>query len=460
MRKVLLAVLLLMCAGVARAQTGFTFASGYVLDPNGNPYSRCSGSAAFAPSPSATTVPTINGSVFQTDVPISSCDSFGFLTITLADNNVVSDGHTSPPASQWNFAITSEDGKTSFQCKFTITGTTQTITNQLQACAPILPAGGGGGGAFVVKSVPCAPSMNFPIGGYSPNTANTAFSVALNCNVSSSQILGNLQVTTGAQVEFAITNAGGYTFNWPSNFLNPPSVQTTGETDAYFWFDGTNWHRDNFPSGGGGTSLTIQNNTTPLPSKPNLNFISPVLVTPNSGNNSNDVSVPTMGPAGTNHASGLACDPGSVVHGTPYYFGEDCNFHPLPTNTSVVNPLTPSSLSNGSSPFQIGTSATALDMAFTGPNPWVDVRGWGVRAVAHTYTNGLTGNISSGSSTLSISASSGLKNGDGITVFNAGIPNTIGTPPVPTVVPVVPVDLTGTGHVVNAPAGSNRILIA
>ena len=154
MRKIALAILFTILGSiVARAQSGYTVASGFVLDPKGNPYAQCKGSAAFVPSPSATTVPLLNGSTFQTDVPISSCDSFGFMTITLADNNVVSDGHTTAPASMWNLAIQSQDGKTSFQCKITITGTTQTISSQLQACAPPLASSGGGG-----SGLPALPS--------------------------------------------------------------------------------------------------------------------------------------------------------------------------------------------------------------------------------------------------------------------------------------------------------------
>src|SRR5208283_2967551 len=248
----------------------FTTATGYVLDPTGAPYQQCKGSAAFVPSPTATTIPTIGGSIFQTDVPINSCDSFALLSIILADNNLVYDGHTGPVASQWNFAISSQDGKTSFQCKMTITGSTQTITSQLQTCAPILPAGGGSGGAFVVKTIPCASSVTLPLAGTSPNTANTSFSIPLSCNVTSSSILGAPQITTGTQVEFNIVQnaTGGFSFAWPVNFITPPTIQTGANqvTNASFWFNGTNWLPIIYPSSsGGGNYQTDQWNSVSLP---------------------------------------------------------------------------------------------------------------------------------------------------------------------------------------------------
>ena len=318
MRKIFFLALLLLWAVSARAQSGYTIASGYVLDPNGNPYQQCKGNAAFVPSPSATTVPLLNGSTFQTDVPINSCDSFGLLTIMLADNGVVSDGHTTPPASMWNFAISSQDGKTSFQCKMTITGSTQTITSQLQTCAPILPAGGGSGGAFVVKTIPCASSVTLPLAGTSPNTANTSFSIPLSCNVTSSSILGAPQITTGTQVEFNIVQnaTGGFSFAWPVNFITPPTIQTGANqvTNASFWFNGTNWLPIIYPSSsGGGNYQTDQWNSVSLPQQTYNNFLSPLSAVNNSGNHSTDITCAIMVAAGAGHAAGCVPDPGATA---------------------------------------------------------------------------------------------------------------------------------------------------
>ena len=155
MKRLLIALLFLLGFGAsARAQSGMTAVSAQVLDPTGAIYANCAGSAAFVPSPSATQVPTISGSVFPTTAVISGCNSFGQFTLSLADNNQVTDGHTGSPASQWNFAINSQDGKTGFNCTITITGATQNITTQLQACAAPLPAQAGGGGAFIYKTIP------------------------------------------------------------------------------------------------------------------------------------------------------------------------------------------------------------------------------------------------------------------------------------------------------------------
>jgi hypothetical protein len=138
MRKALILGLLLLGAIPARGQ--FTTVTATVIDPNSVPYARCRGEADFVPSPTATLAPTLSGSTFQTSVVISSCDSFGTFTLNLADNNIVSDGHTSSPASKWNFSISSQDGKTSFSCVLTITGTTQNISAAIQACAAPFPA--------------------------------------------------------------------------------------------------------------------------------------------------------------------------------------------------------------------------------------------------------------------------------------------------------------------------------
>jgi hypothetical protein len=174
MRRFLLAVLvwLAIAVGIRGQASGFVQVQAIVLDPSGNPYAGCHGNSAFVPSPSATTIPTIGGSTFQTDVPINGCDSFGAFTTVLADNAIVQDGHTSPPASQWRFNISSQDGKTSFFCIITITGLTQNITTQLQACAPPLPSGGSGGGSKgsmfrlnIAGSTPLVPS-NFSFNGW------------------------------------------------------------------------------------------------------------------------------------------------------------------------------------------------------------------------------------------------------------------------------------------------------
>jgi hypothetical protein len=140
MRRWILGILALLAfEQVAQAQ--FVTVNATVLDPNGIPYAGGRGNVDFVPSPSATQVPLLSGSTFQTSFTIASLDSFGAFTLAgLADNNLITDGHSSPPASKWHFSIVSQDGKTAFGCTITITGVTQNISAALQACAAPFPS--------------------------------------------------------------------------------------------------------------------------------------------------------------------------------------------------------------------------------------------------------------------------------------------------------------------------------
>ena len=145
MKKLWLLVTLLFLAPMAMAQGGYVNVTATVVDPNGAPYANCQGSASFVASPTATQPPTLNGSPFQTDVPIGSCDSFGYFSMTLADNNQVTDGHTGSQASQWRFSICNKGGTPCKQSVLTITlPSPQDISAAIQPM-PILGGGGGGG---------------------------------------------------------------------------------------------------------------------------------------------------------------------------------------------------------------------------------------------------------------------------------------------------------------------------
>ena len=260
MKRWILAVLFFLAlVSVSRAQSGYTTVTATVIDQNGFHYVGCHGSASFVPSPSATLVPTIGGSTFQTDVPIAGCDSFGSFTIVLADNNVVQDGHTSPPASQWQFNIISQNGLTAFNCTMTITGPTQNITPQLTACSAPLPVTpGGGGGGFIVTPETCASTMVFTLGSIPFPSANTAFTTTLNCNVATTSVVatsGLVLPGTIAQFTFTQNAAGGFNVTWPANFVDKPLIQAApfATTNASFWYDGTNWHAQTFPASGTGS---------------------------------------------------------------------------------------------------------------------------------------------------------------------------------------------------------------
>ena len=381
-----LPLLLLLWALPARGQGGYTTVTATVLDPNGAPYVGCHGNASFVPSPTATQAPLISGSTFQTDVPIPACDSFANFTLVLVDNNQVTDGHVSPPASQWNFNIVSQDGKTGFSCQMTITGATQNISSQIQACAAPLSAQAGGGGAFVVKPVPCASTMVFTLGGVAPNTASTAFTTTLNCNVTTTSIApptgGTIQVGAIAQFTLTQNNVGGFTFAWPSNFVDQPTIQgnSNATTNASFWYDGTKWHAQTFPASGGGAA----------------------------------------------NAAGV--------------FGD------LQRNNG----------SGGLAVAHINDNGTALrvteDTQFAGPNPYIDVRQYGVRSVATVPST--TANISSGTATASLASTSTFQNGDGVIIYGAGPPSTMATPSAPTVTPSLAAGALRTTEVVSPSAGS------
>ena len=132
--------------------------TGTVLDPGGNVYQGCQVNVSYVPSPTATTVPTINGSTFSTTVPVVQCNSFGQFSVSLIDNNLISDGHTGGQASQWAFFVRSASvcfaGNTvGFSDTLTITGTSQDISASLRSAAAPLPTCGGTGGGNISGSI-------------------------------------------------------------------------------------------------------------------------------------------------------------------------------------------------------------------------------------------------------------------------------------------------------------------
>ena len=192
-------------------------------------------------------------------------------------------------------------------------------------------------------AVPCASTMAFALTSTGKLSINNAFSVNLNCNVLSSSVTFSAgTIAAGTQIEFAITqgSGGGYAFAWPSNFLNPPSIQTGSlqETDAAFWYDGTNWHRQDFPSSGGGSSYyqTIQNNNVDLPQRAKLNCVPPLNCSDDSGNSRTAVVCPIFISAGASHAAGCVPDPGATLHNPLYYLDETGTFSGIPGVTNAA----------------------------------------------------------------------------------------------------------------------------
>jgi len=97
------------------------------------------------------------------------------------------------------------------------------------------------------------------------------------------------------------------------------------------------------------------------------------------------------------------------------------------------------------------------DVRFKGPNPHVDIRAFGARFVnANTPPGGpgITASCVNGNTSVTISSASMFVNGDGVALRNCGAATGLTTPGTPMIVPSVAAGPTGTGMVVNAPAGS------
>ncbi|MBZ5528944.1 MAG: hypothetical protein LAN71_13715 [Acidobacteriia bacterium] len=103
-----------------------------------------------------------------------------------------------------------------------------------------------------------------------------------------------------------------------------------------------------------------------------------------------------------------------------------------------------------------GSPTFNANFTFKGPNPYVDATAYGVRAVAQNAAPaipGVTAGINSASTTATLSVASTFQNGDGVVIFGAGAVHAMTTPGAPTVTPSVASAGTGTGLVVNGPAG-------
>jgi len=164
MKQYLVVLLLFLTIPAADGLAQYTTVSAQVLDPVGQPYANCTMSASFVnqnTTPGAPP-PSLSGSPFQTDIPASSCDASGHITLKVADNHVVA-----PGPSQWRFNVcsaqyTNPNTKFCFNWTGTITGSTQNITSSLQAVSAPLP----GSGNFFN---PHAPG---PIGDVTPSTGD------------------------------------------------------------------------------------------------------------------------------------------------------------------------------------------------------------------------------------------------------------------------------------------------
>ena len=92
------------------------------------------------------------------------------------------------------------------------------------------------------------------------------------------------------------------------------------------------------------------------------------------------------------------------------------------------------------------------DLLAAGPNPYTDVRRYGVRAV--TAVPSTTASVTSGLTSATLAAASTFQNGDGIVITGAGPAVTMTTPGAPTVTPVLTKGSLSTGEDVASLAGA------
>jgi hypothetical protein len=124
---------------------------------------------------------------------------------------------------------------------------------------------------------------------------------------------------------------------------------------------------------------------------------------------------------------------------------------PLGTNAFQKNN---SGACAGSNETQDGTTfKTVIDSQFKGPNPYIDIRAFGARAILGTTPNS-TASITSGTATATVAGASTFVNGDGVVIRGAGANITISTPGAPTVIAGNATVATNIGQVVANASGA------
>lgn len=138
MRAILKAlVLVLLFARSLPAQLPQTPIQATVTDPNGTPYAFGTGSASIVCP--GNEQPTYNGSPLTRTITVTGFDGFGKFSMQLWNLAVIQ-----PVGCAWTFAITAQDGKTSFTTGqiTTVTGNTLVdLSAAISAYAVPLPVG-------------------------------------------------------------------------------------------------------------------------------------------------------------------------------------------------------------------------------------------------------------------------------------------------------------------------------
>lgn len=170
--------------------------------------------------------------------------------------------------------------------------------------------------------------------------------------------------------------------------------------------------------------------------------------------------------SGTLNLANQSTPPGAASSGTINLYTKTADkllYYKDDTGTET-GPLGPGAQTNVTNNWSAQQNWNA-NARFKGPNPYVDVTAYNVRAIQATATpavSGITATISNGSTSATVSTASCpiqtgsvcFQNGDGVVILGAGAAQSMTTPSAPTVQPSVARVMTGTGDVVNAPAGS------
>ena len=152
----------------------------------------------------------------------------------------------------------------------------------------------------------------------------------------------------------------------------------------------------------------------------------------------------------------LPCVPNSTCTGLGGVLGGSGTAAKLPKFTNATTIGDSGITDDGSTVTVAEALAANANASFKGPNPYVDVTRYGVRAMNPTSAPavpGITATTTASSTSVTISSASTFVNGDGVVIFGAGAAHAMTTPGAPTVTPSVAAAGTGTSLVVNAPAG-------
>src|SRR5205807_302586 len=87
--------------------------------------------------------------------------------------------------------------------------------------------------------------------------------------------------------------------------------------------------------------------------------------------------------------------------------------------------------------------------AFSGPDPYIDIRNYG----GYLISSAVVATTTNGSATVSLNTAANFRNGEYATIYNAGPACTLSTPSAPTVTPSV--NPGGAFNTAAGPSGSN-----